>query len=461
MPCAAPTARTPAAPFLAGVGASPVQSALLVARGAARAVGVSGSKGGSVRTVTILGGAGDMGRVVARDLAARRNDIALVLADLEGAKAERVAASLETAQASALAVDIFDPGRLREAVRGSALVVNATGPGFRTGPPVLEACLDERVAYLDLGDDFEAADVLLAHDRAARDGGVSGLVCARLTPGLWNVVVRSMVERLDRVERIAVAWVTGPTPKREGVERGGRAVLEHMLHACCGMTVGYSDGRRRMIPAFRHSERILFPAPLGESRVYDLGHAELATFPRTFPGVREVRTLGGLHPPFLNGVFQGVAASVVAGRVAWDDALDALLALDDGRTASSRARRAALHGVATQWLRGELGLRDAAAALSLGPGARRAPAGGLFARVAGVRGGAPCALEAIEAAGDAEAEGAMDELTGGCAALFVEAFLDGEVHSTGIAPPETALAPEAFLARARRRFPGLGLAVHE
>ena len=79
-----------------------------------------------------------------------------------------------------------------EVVRGSTLVVNAAGPFFRMGPPALEACMDERVNYLDIGDDFEAAGLLLAFDRAARAAGITALQCAGLTPGLWNVVVRSL-----------------------------------------------------------------------------------------------------------------------------------------------------------------------------------------------------------------------------------------------------------------------------
>jgi saccharopine dehydrogenase-like NADP-dependent oxidoreductase len=202
-----------------------------------------------MQRVTIVGGAGDMARVVARDLLARRSTIELVLADRDVAKAQRVAAALGVPDLRVLAVDVFEPARVREVIHGSALVVNATGPYFRTGPPVLEACLDERVAYLDLGDDFEAADVLLAFDRAARVAGVTALVCAGLTPGLWNVLVRSLVDRLERVERIALAWVTGSTPKRPGVEPGGRAVLEHMLHEASGMSITFHDGRRSLLPA--------------------------------------------------------------------------------------------------------------------------------------------------------------------------------------------------------------------
>jgi saccharopine dehydrogenase-like NADP-dependent oxidoreductase len=414
-----------------------------------------------MQRITIVGGAGDMGRVIVRNLAAAHPELELVLADRDQAKAERVAATVGIRSARAVGVDVFDPGRLREVVRGSTLVVNAAGPFFRTGPPVLEACLDERAGYLDIGDDFEAADRLLAFDRAARAAGITALQCAGLTPGLWNVVVRSLADRLECVERIALAWVTGSTPKRPGVERGGRAVIEHMLHETTGMTVTFDNGRRRAIPAFRRAEIVRFPAPLGAVRVYDLGHAELATFPRSFPGLRVMRSLGGLTPPVLNGVFQGIGAAVVAGRLEWDEAVDAILALDDGGTAAPRALRAVLRGVAMQCFRREVSLRDAFALLRAGGPSSADPTGGLFARVEGLRDGRPCALEVVEVAGGGAAGGAMDDLTGGAATLFVDAFLGAEVRGPGVVAPEQAVAPESFLARAGTLMTGVSLAPRE
>ena len=90
-----------------------------------------------MQRVTIGGGAGDMARVVARNLVARRSAIELVLADRCVAKAERVAAALGLVGRRVLAVDVFDPARVREVIRGSALVVNAvyrSGAGFSAGP---------------------------------------------------------------------------------------------------------------------------------------------------------------------------------------------------------------------------------------------------------------------------------------------------------------------------------------
>lgn len=44
----------------------------------------------------------------------------------------------------------------------------------------------------------------------------------------------------------------------------------------------------------------------------------------------------------------------------------------------------------------------------------------------------------------------MDEFTGGAAALFVEAFLDGDVRGPGVVAPEQAIPLERFLPRSPR-----------
>jgi saccharopine dehydrogenase-like NADP-dependent oxidoreductase len=104
-------------------------------------------------------------------------------------------------------------------------------------------------------------------------------------------------------------------------------------------------------------------------------------------------------------------------------------------------------------------VREGLSLFGAGERTSAAGAGGLFARVEGVRNGRPCALEVVEVA--AHGEAAMDDLTGGAAALFVEAFLDGEVRGPGVVPPEQAIGPEGFLARAQKLLPRLGPAVHE
>lgn len=394
-----------------------------------------------MKRVVILGGGGDMALVIARRLLELRDDVELVLADRDVDRARRRAALLADDRARVQGVDLFDARGLRGMVGGAALVVNATGPYVQTGVPVLEACIDERADYLDLGDDLEPADAQLAFHRAARDAGVTALIGAGIAPGVANVVVRRLADQLDEVKRVRVAWVTGATPPRPGEERAGRAVLEHTLHACTGMTVTVRDGRRRLIPSFRIGEILEFPPPLGPVRVYDLGHAEISTIPRAFPGIEEVRSQGGLVPAALNGVFQGTGAAVAAGRIPWDEAVDAILALDRGQAPRGRALVEMLRGIGAQLRRGELRRGDLRDLTEMVRGRHPEGAGGLRVDVAGHIDGRALSLSASTAIPQTGGSGGMDEVTGTPAAVFASLLLDGRVSGPGVRAPEQAVAP--------------------
>lgn len=391
--------------------------------------------------IVILGGAGDMAGIAARWLAELRQDVTIVLADRDLPKAQsraKLLGPLFTAES----VDLFEPRRLREVVGGARLVVNATGPYYRTGRPVLEAAIDCRADYIDFGDDVESADLMLGLDRAARDGGVTALIGAGIAPGVVNVVARELSSRLDVADSVQLAWVTGSTPRRPGQEPGGRAVIEHMLHSCIGITFTVEDGRRRVIPAFRRSGRLAFPAPLGECRVYDIGHAELVTIPRFLPGITRVRCQGAVHPATLNGLFQGLAAGVASGQIGWDDAIAFVMALEQGANGMGPCLRSSLSGILRQWLRRELRWRDIADLANLVRGMPSPESlGGLYVRVEGSRGGARAAWLARTAIVQSAESGGMDEVTGRPLALFAHLMLEGKIHRPGVVAPEVAVAP--------------------
>jgi len=280
--------------------------------------------------ITIIGGAGDMAQVAAGAFVSLIPDCRLVLADYDREKAEKVAGNYDPSRVETTFVDIYDPAVLREVIRGSDLVANCTGPYYRTGRPVVEACIDEKVDYIDLGDDEESALELLAMHEQAKEVGITALICCGVAPGLVNVVARECAQQLDEVDSIDLAWVTGSTPPKEGKEKGGAAVFEHMVHACMGKCGTIRGGMRVEIPSFSIGHDLEFPQPLGKYRLFELGHAEVATMPNYFPGVKTVRTMGSLYPPYFNGVFRGIAGAVDKGKVEMKDAVAFLLALDRG-----------------------------------------------------------------------------------------------------------------------------------
>ncbi len=409
--------------------------------------------------IVIVGGAGDMARVAAEKLLEILDDVHVVLADLNEEKAGRVARSLRSAKVESAGVDLFDPPGLQRLIHKSDLVANCAGPYFRTARPVAEACIREKVNYIDLGDDEESATELLALDGAAREAGVTILICCGVAPGLVNVIFRGCAMQMEEVENVDIAWVTGSTPPREGEKKGGEAVLEHMLHACLGNCLTFRDGRHVQIPSFRHGEVLPFPEPLGPYRVFELGHSEVATIPHFFPGVRNVRSLGALHPPYLNGLFRGIAGQVERDAVDIREAARFILALDTKqKPETARPYLGLLKGVFSQVGKGHLSpggllglFREIAGKSS------QSCLGGLLVRVDGVMGGKRVRMQSSYA--DHQGKGDkgmdMDESTGTPMAVMASMLFEGLIPHRGVLAPEACVDPEAFQVRMARLVPDM------
>ena len=398
-----------------------------------------------------------MAQVAARTFLSLIGDCRLVLADYNPEKAEKVAASFSSPQVETAFVDIYDPVVLREVIRESDLVVNCTGPYYRTGRPVVEACIDEKVDYIDLGDDEESALELLALHEKVEEAGITALICCGVAPGLVNVIVRECAQQLDEVENVDVAWVTGSTPPQEGKEKGGAAVFEHMIHACMGECGTIRDGKRVDIPSFRIGHVLEFPQPLGAYKLFELGHAEIATLPRFLPGVKNVRSMGSLYPPYFNGVFRGIADSVGKGKVEMKDAVDFLLALDAGKNPRGlRLYLSVLGGVLSQLLRGELKEGEFFAFLKEVAGKPSGHSiGAILVAVEGVKDGKRLRIQASHAGyqGGPGGDLDMDEWTGTPLAVFSSMLLEGMIKDKGVLAPEACVDPAEFTRRMSAAMP--------
>lgn len=147
--------------------------------------------------VLALGGSGGMGRHACRVAAGFRVD-ELVIADIDGGRADRLAAELGPPAAS-LALDVTDEAGLTSALARADVVVNTIGPFFRFGLPVLTAALRAGCHYLDICDDWEPTQEMLdLHETAARSR-VTAIVGAGASPGITNLLAVVAARELDSV----------------------------------------------------------------------------------------------------------------------------------------------------------------------------------------------------------------------------------------------------------------------
>lgn len=65
-----------------------------------------------------------------------------------------------------------DPAKVVAALEGISVLLNAAGPYIETAQPMVEACLEARCHYLDIGAEFPVLETLLSYDEAAKQAGI-------------------------------------------------------------------------------------------------------------------------------------------------------------------------------------------------------------------------------------------------------------------------------------------------
>ena len=140
-------------------------------------------------TILIYGATGYTGKLIAKTAA--NQGARPILAGRNLAKVREVAAPLGLA---VRAFNLRDPARIDAALKGVSVVLNVAGPFSATSRPVADACLRNRVHYLDITGEIEVFESLAARDAEARARGVM------LLPGVGFDVVPSdcLVAHLKR-----------------------------------------------------------------------------------------------------------------------------------------------------------------------------------------------------------------------------------------------------------------------
>jgi hypothetical protein len=191
--------------------------------------------------------------------------------------------------------------------------------------------------------------------------------------------------------------------------------------------------------------------------VFELGHAEPATMPRFMPGLRDLRTMGAIHPPYLNGLFRGVAGQVTRGSVSMKDAVDFIVALDTGgKVPRLRPFLGVLSGTVGQLLRGEKHVGDLRGLVKAATGRLQAEAmGGIHVCVTGVKDGRRARVTVSQSSVQGEGVGCMDidVVTGTCLAVFASLMLAGDVTVKGVVAPEACVDPPRYLDELDRALP--------
>jgi saccharopine dehydrogenase (NAD+, L-lysine-forming) len=255
--------------------------------------------------VTVLGGAGAVGSVAIETLAGSGVFSDITVADMNISAAKRLAGRLKGSKVSAVAFDAESAATIKKAIAGSSVVLNCVGPFYRHGSTILKAVIESKINYVDVCDDFDATEKLLAMDGKAKKAGVSALIGMGSSPGVANVLVRFCADSLlGQVEAVDIFHAHG------GEKVEGAAVVKHRIHSMQIDIPVFIDGKFVTVKLFEDSGKALEETAefqdVGTYSVYAYPHPETITLPRYLKGVRRVTNLGLVLPPAYAELIKGM-----------------------------------------------------------------------------------------------------------------------------------------------------------
>jgi saccharopine dehydrogenase (NAD+, L-lysine-forming) len=227
--------------------------------------------------IVVLGGAGIIGKAIVRDLADDREVKELVIADLDLEGAKKVAASLNRSGVTAVKADVTDAAALVNLLRGAGAVVNSVQYYFNL--PVMKACLEAKVPYIDLGGLFHTTRKQLELHEDYKRAGLVAVLGLGSCPGIANVQARAIADRLDTVESIHI--FNGATPD-QGDSLAWAYSIQTIFDEITQPPMVFREGRFQETAPLGEEELYRFQQPIGVSKVHLSLHSEVATLPLSY-----------------------------------------------------------------------------------------------------------------------------------------------------------------------------------
>jgi saccharopine dehydrogenase-like NADP-dependent oxidoreductase len=256
--------------------------------------------------VLVLGAAGKVAQSVIWDLLEfdPMETSQIIAVDRNEKKLNEVVTNYESGKLTPIPIDITDYTsytRLVGLMKKSSVVVNATVPAGSVPVDVLRAALEARVNILDLGAWPEETRQSLMMNNAFKNAGLTAILGLGSSPGITNLIVRVLADRLESVETIEMSFAyaslgTSTVPIK--VPFGG-ALTEFTAYPEI-----YRNGQFEKLPPQSGLTDIQYPEPIGIRRSFYVGHSEITTFAESFKnkGVRNISMRAGFTPDFVEKV---------------------------------------------------------------------------------------------------------------------------------------------------------------
>ncbi len=242
--------------------------------------------------ICVLGGCGDMAKVALELLASESDVTSVTIADIHLEKAKQIAEKFGL-KFSPKFVDAKDTSSLIDTIKEHHVALGFIGPFYMFEKSIIDACIQARVPYVSICDDYDAYLSAITLHEKAKNAGLTIIAGLGNSPGITNLLAKKGYQSMEKPERIEINWAGGSD------EDIGPANVKHVLHIFSGYTLQWRDGKEVKIKTGTERKIVEFPEPMGKLPVYITGHAESVSIPRNLPGLKYVSLHGGIHPPYI------------------------------------------------------------------------------------------------------------------------------------------------------------------
>ncbi|MFX0101067.1 MAG: saccharopine dehydrogenase family protein, partial [Candidatus Hodarchaeota archaeon] len=245
--------------------------------------------------VTVLGGCGVVGTASVKTLVKVEDFSEVIVGDIDVNKAKQLASKLGE-KVSAVQFDASSIESVKNAIKGSDVVVNCVGPFYTFEKPILSAVIDSGINYVDVNDDVGATYDALAMNEDAKNAGITALIGMGSSPGVTNLLASYAArDLLDECESIDMFHTHGGEPTE------GPGVIGHRFYCLTIDVPMFLDGKAITVTQEQsedYTDEVEFINLPGKHTVYPYPHPEPITMPMFLKdvGLKRVTNKGSVLP---------------------------------------------------------------------------------------------------------------------------------------------------------------------
>lgn len=241
------------------------------------------------KTILILGGYGNFGTYITRELA-QQDGLHILVAGRDVAKAAALADSLKTAAAKVTPclLDIEDDFHISLAALAPDIVIHTCGPFQGQGYNVAEACVAQGCDYIDLADARDYVCGIDTLDAAARSRGSRIISGASSVPAMTAAVIDAYLPAFGTLTHLdfGISTAQKTTP--------GAATVRALLSYAGKPFKMLQRGEMKTVYGWQGITRRTFPQ-LGTRLMSHCDVPDLDLFPKRYPDVQQVTFFAGVE----------------------------------------------------------------------------------------------------------------------------------------------------------------------